>query len=105
MPWWIWLILVIFMLAMIIAGTAYAILHAIRAGKTAMQTGITVSEHMAALSQADSSQEDGHPASFTVPLNEVVRRYEDAQARRYERRAAKRDRHVRIWARWSHYND
>ena len=31
MPWWIWLILSLFMLAMIVAGIAYAALHGFRA--------------------------------------------------------------------------
>ncbi len=31
MPWWIWLILALFMLAMIVAGIAYAALHGFRA--------------------------------------------------------------------------
>lgn len=33
MPWWIWLILALFMLAMIVAGLIYAALHGIRALK------------------------------------------------------------------------
>ena len=31
MPWWIWLILSLFMLTMIVAGIAYAALHGFRA--------------------------------------------------------------------------
>ena len=31
MPWWIWLILALFMLAMIVAGLNYAALHGLRA--------------------------------------------------------------------------
>ena len=31
MPWWIWLVLVVFMLVMLIAGLAYAALHLWRA--------------------------------------------------------------------------
>lgn len=105
MPWWIWLILALFMLAMIVAGTVYVIVHAIRAGKTAMETGMAISDHMAALSENTTPQGDEHAVSFTVPLSEVAQRYEQAQTRRYERRADKRERHARIWARWSHYND
>ena len=33
MPWWIWLILALFMLAMIVAGLIYAALHGLRALK------------------------------------------------------------------------
>ena len=35
MPWWIWLILALFMLAMIVAGLIYAALHGIRASVNA----------------------------------------------------------------------
>ena len=33
MPWWIWLILALFMLAMLVAGIVYAAVHALRASK------------------------------------------------------------------------
>ena len=39
MPWWIWLILALFMLAMIVAGLIYAALHGIRALKDMSDIG------------------------------------------------------------------
>ena len=39
MPWWIWLILALFMLAMIVAGLIYAALHGLRALKDMSDIG------------------------------------------------------------------
>ena len=42
MPWWIWLILALFMLAMIVAGLIYAALHGLRALKDMSDIGGSV---------------------------------------------------------------
>ena len=48
MPWWIWLILALFMLAMIVAGLIYAALHGIRALKDMSDIGGQLGERGAA---------------------------------------------------------
>ena len=49
MPWWIWLILALFMLAMIVAGLIYAALHGIRALKDMSDIGGQLGERVAAI--------------------------------------------------------
>ena len=48
MPWWIWLILALFMLAMIVAGLIYAALHGLRALKDMSDIGGQLGERVAA---------------------------------------------------------
>ena len=91
MPWWIWLILSLFMLAMIVAGIAYAALHGFRALNGIAEIGSRLGEPLA-------------PPAFTQPLNSAISRYDDAQVDVIRRRNAKRERHARAWARWSRFN-
>ena len=41
MPWWIWLLLALFMLAMVVSGVVYACLHGYRAFKDVAKLGGT----------------------------------------------------------------
>mgnify|MGYP000096178188 FL=1 len=52
MPWWIWLILALFMLAMIVAGLIYAALHGIRALKDMSDIGGQLGERVAAMGES-----------------------------------------------------
>ena len=92
MPWWIWLILSLFMLAMIVAGIAYA-----------ARLGKPLSE-LADVPQGADAREPLAPPTFTQPLNSAISRYDDAQVDVIRRRNAKRERHARAWARWSRFN-
>ena len=49
MPWWIWLILALFMLAMIVAGLIYAALHGLRALKDMSDIGGQLGERVGSL--------------------------------------------------------
>ena len=51
MPWWIWLILALFMLAMIVAGLIYAALHGLRALKDMSDIGGQLGERVAAMGE------------------------------------------------------
>ena len=75
MPWWIWLILALFMLAMIVAGLIYAALHGLRALKDMSDIGGQLGERVEA--HAD-----------------VIRS-----------KAAKRERRTQAWARWKRFNN
>ena len=57
MPWWIWLILALFMLAMIVAGLIYAALHGIRALKDMSDIGGQLGERVAAMGESGTSAE------------------------------------------------
>ena len=91
MPWWIWLILSLFMLAMIVAGIAYAALHGFRALNGIAEIGSRLGKPLS-------------PPTFTQPLNSAISRYDDAQVDVIRHRNAKRERHARAWARWSRFN-
>ena len=86
MPWWIWLILALFMLAMIVAGLIYAALHGIRALKDMSDIGGQLGERVAALSVAQNRYAEAH--------EDVIRS-----------KAAKRERHTQAWDRWKRFNN
>lgn len=62
MPWWIWLILALFMLAMIVAGLIYAALHGIRALKDMSDIGGQLGERVAAM---------GSPSLLPTPASRL----------------------------------
>ena len=96
MPWWIWLILALFMLAMIVAGLIYAALHGIRALKDMSDIGGQLGERVAAM---------GEPPLFTQPLSVAQNRYAEAHADVIRSKAAKRERHTQAWDRWKRFNN
>ena len=67
MPWWIWLILALFMLAMIVAGLIYAALHGIRALKDMSDIGGQIGERVAAMGESGTSADTSEPPLFTQP--------------------------------------
>ncbi|MBW3093464.1 hypothetical protein KIH79_11140 [Bifidobacterium sp. 82T10] len=100
MPWWIWLLLALFMLSMIVAGIIYAAVHGIRGLKTAGDVGSRIGDRFAAMQDIPSQDQGPQPPVFTEPLRDVADRYAQAQAQVVARRQATRERHVRTWARW-----
>ena len=62
MPWWIWLILALFMLAMIVAGLIYAALHGLRALKDMSDIGGQLGERVAAM---------GEPGTLPTPASRL----------------------------------
>ncbi|MBT1164823.1 hypothetical protein [Bifidobacterium felsineum] len=104
MPWWIWLVLALFMLAMIIAGLVYAGMHGMRALRDSSEIGARVGEKIAAMGQADDVVRPETPITFTQPLRVAQERYADAHAEVIELQAAKRERHIQTWSRWKKFN-
>ena len=83
MPWWIWLILSLFMLAMIVAGIAYAALHGFRALNGIAEIGSRLGKPLSELAdvpQGADAREPLAPPTFTQPLNSAISRYDDAQS-------------------------
>ena len=80
MPWWIWLILALFMLAMIVAGLIYAALHGIRALKDMSDIGGQLGERVAAMGESGTSADTSEPPLFTQPLSVAQNRYAEAHA-------------------------
>jgi hypothetical protein len=105
MPWWIWLILALFMLAMIVAGIVYAGLHGLHALRNISEIGGRIGERVAAMGSEDQSEDAIEPPLFTQPLSAARNRYVEAHADVIRRKAGKRERHGRVWAKWKHFNN
>lgn len=106
MPWWIWLILALFMLSMIVAGLIYAGIHGLRALHDMSGVADRVGERLAAMGEPDESAGSAvEPPLFTQPLSKAQDRYAETYAAVLKRKAAKRDRHAQAWSRWKRFND
>ncbi|WP_158275731.1 hypothetical protein [Bifidobacterium catulorum] len=105
MPIWIWVILVVFLIAMTVAGLAYAIRHALSAWRTVADTGGRIAEVMSRLEATRQPSRKSEQPSFVQPLSMVAGRYADAHAEIIRHQERKRDRHVLIWKRWKSFND
>lgn len=108
MPWWIWLLLVLFMLAMLIIGGIYAFIHGMRALNSVSATAVQVGERVLRFGEqsdkgdGNSDQGESEAPLFTQPFKVVLDRYERAYIAVIERAQAKRVRHAMTWARWKH---
>ncbi|NMM97953.1 hypothetical protein [Bifidobacterium olomucense] len=105
MPWWIWLILALFMLTMIIGGFVYAGIHGAHSLKDIAHTGERVGERISAMTESKSSDESHEVPLFVQPLIVAQERYSDAHAQVLRRKADKRNRHVQAWNRWKRFNN
>lgn len=105
MPWWIWLILALFMLAMLVIGVIYAIVHALRASKVIGGVASDVNARLAEMNVDEEGVNTPRRAIFTEPLAVAAERYSDAHVGVIERKERRRDRHAATWRRWSHFND
>lgn len=105
MPGWIWLVLVVFMLAMLATGVLYVVVHAVRAVKKASAVGDAVSSTLGKMSVDADAVAPGEPAIFTQPLSTAADRYSQAHAQVIRRQEARRNRYAGIWSKWLHFND
>lgn len=103
MPGWIWVLLVLFMLAMIVAGGIYAFLKAKAAFGKLGGLNSHVQKAMEAINAEPEPREEHAPA-LTNPLAQSAQRYEEAHAARLDYKQAKRNRHVITWRRWERFN-
>ncbi|RSX53817.1 hypothetical protein D2E25_0123 [Bifidobacterium goeldii] len=105
MPWWIWLLLALFMLTMIVIGCVYVVMRGVKALHVIGDVGARMGRSLDAMSQSDTSEQHSEPPLFTQPLRIATDRYERAHIRVIERKDAQRVRHAHRWAVWSHFND
>jgi flagellar basal body-associated protein FliL len=103
MPGWIWVLLVLFMIGMIIAGGIYAFLKAKGALSTLGGLGSHVQKAMEAMSTEPEAIE-AHAPAVTDSLAQTAQRYEEAHTARLEHKQMKRNRHVATWRRWDRFN-
>lgn len=105
MPGWIWIVLVVFMVAILVIGCAYAIMHAVAAGKVVSAMSEEVSRHMPDLDDGKRTASDEDQAPFfTQPISVTSHRYARAHAGKLIRRDRSRLRHESIWVRWARFN-
>ncbi len=105
MPWWIWLILALAMLAVLIAGIIYVIIHGLHALQSVQRTGEAVSERMTLMTDTEGTRRPKERPIFTERLEVAANRYTQAHTKVDERKRARRERYARIWSRWASFND
>lgn len=105
MPWWIWLVLALFMLGMIVAGLVYAGIHGLRALRDMSGVAEQIGERMSAMGEPVESADSPEPPLFTQPLSVAQERYADTYAAVLRRKAAKREHHAQAWSRWKRFNN
>lgn len=99
MLWWIWLILALFMVAMIVIGCVYAFRHGVAAAKVVGATMAQAGECVSRMGEPVESAEPQAPF-FTQPLKVSLDRYEAAQVDVATRAGAKRECHGEVWKHW-----
>ncbi|MCH4208556.1 hypothetical protein [Bifidobacterium sp.] len=105
MPGWIWVVLVLFMLVVLVAGAAFVVVHAIRAMRVISDVGSAVNDRIAAMSERDESGETQNAtAVFAQPLRTASERYAQAHSRVIARRMRRHERHVERWTQWRTFN-
>ena len=105
MPWWLWLLLALFMLTMIITGIAYAGIHGYRAFKDSAKVASRIAQRFDAMGQPLPEATQDESPFFTRPLQDAADRYAQAHAEVINRREARRARHAQQWTSWKHFND
>lgn len=105
MPWWIWLVLVLFMLTMLVGGAHTHASADIMPFKDAIKVGGRMSKRFEAMSEPLPQPKENTSPFFTRPLEDAANRYIDAHAEVVSRREEKRVRHAWQWAQWKHSND
>lgn len=103
MPGWIWVLLVIFMLVMIVAGAAYAFLKAKKSLSIAGALGSHVGKVMDKLGE-EPEDSAPHVPALAQPLADTAKVYEDAHKSRLEYKQARRNKHTATWRRWEKFN-
>ena len=99
MPWWVWLILALFMVTMIVIGCVYALRRGFAAVKTVSSTAAQVGDRIARMGEPAESVVSEAPF-FTQPLAVSLNRYETAQLKVAQRDKIKHERHIKVWQRW-----
>ena len=101
MPWWIWLLLVLFMLCMIGAGLAYALKCAYKILENYTSFSAKVYPCFEKLQKSDDSVKTNTDPFFTRPISDAALRVEDARIRVLKRCERRGELHKAVWQHWS----
>lgn len=99
MPWWIWLLLTLFMVACLAIGAFYALRHLYYALRVGSQTLSRLSQPFADFDEEQEKRE-GEPSLFTQPLSVAASRYEQTHARVLRRKQCRHISHIARWKCW-----
>ena len=81
MPWWIWLLLALFMLAMVVSGVVYACLHGYRAFKDVAKLGERTAKRIEAMGKPLPQNNENEAPFFTrMPMPESLRGMKRSEA-------------------------
>ncbi len=100
MPWWIWLVITVFMLCMIAAGVAVVVLSAIRLAKTCFSFANVATSKFEALNDSNKISSEPKDPLFTLPIKVASERYEYTRTKVVERHQKIRENHMKIWQHW-----
>ncbi len=100
MPWWVWLLITIFMLAMIIIGGIYAFKRGMNLLLTANQTSSDIFERVGKMSDTEEARHADSTPLFTQPISQAANRYATKHATMIRRHEAAQDRHAKKWSEW-----
>ncbi|MFT8638890.1 hypothetical protein [Bifidobacterium sp.] len=103
MPGWIWLVLVIFMIAMLVGGAIYVVFRAMAAMRSVGRLSSAIEEKLSPVQEDDENSAEA--PLFTRPLHVAGERYSVAHAEVLRRHDRIHERHMRTWQQWKHFND
>ena len=101
MPWWIWVIITLFMLCMIACGTVFAIRNAFRIFENSSSFLEKVSSCFERLQDNNDSLANDTSPLFTRPIKDAARRYEHTRIKVNDRHNRIRETHKSIWQNWN----
>lgn len=104
MPWWIWLVLAGFWLAMLIIGVVYVIKKAMNTMHVASHYTGKINAIMDVLQEGPEEHPKPQPAIFTQPLSVAADKYADAHAEVIERKERRKERYMQRWDKWEQFN-
>ncbi|MDO4913708.1 MAG: hypothetical protein Q3961_04075 [Bifidobacteriaceae bacterium] len=103
MPWWVWLILVIFLFANITYGLIYAAHHGMKAISTFASLGNRIAKSFEKVGDVENKADE--PIAFTQPIAVTGEKYTQAYAKVAARKVRARMRHEKIWDSWEEPQD
>lgn len=100
MPWWIWLVITMFMLCMIAAGIVVVVLSAMRLAKTCFSFTDSAASKFEALNETHENDDEPTDPLFTLPIQKSAERYERTREKVVEHHQHIREIHRAIWLHW-----
>lgn len=100
MPWWIWLVITVFMLCMISAGIVVVVLSAIKLAKTFFNFTDSAASKFEDLNESNENDDEPKDPLFTLPIQKAAERYEKTREKVLEHHQKIRENHHKIWQHW-----